>query len=198
MNRSSFGWGVAVGIIATSILAQWELSAGSKEAGSPPSIPAKTVADYVHAVIRADRTIYTTEIVDRMELRGIVFASENWKERGAIPLPAQFLNEAGELLHEQGIGVRFRLISNWPINKRNGPTTEFERTGLAEIVANSDRPYTGLSTEGGIRYFQALYADKAVSHSCVGCHNAHPNSPKRDFKLLDVMGGILLMIPLPQ
>lgn len=198
MNHKSFGWGVAVGIIATGILGQWSLSAGSKETAALQSIPAKTVADYVHAVIQADRTIYTTEIVERMQVRGTVFASENWRERGSIPLPAQFLMEAGKLLRDQGSGVRFRLVSNWPINKRNGPSTEFERTGLAKVLANSDHPYTGVTTEGGINYFQALYADKAVSQSCIGCHNAHQNSPKRDFKLHDVMGGVVVMIPLPQ
>jgi hypothetical protein len=63
---------------------------------------------------------------------------------------------------------------------------------------NSDRPYTSVVTEDGTRYFQALYPDKAVSQTCIGCHNAHPNSPKKDFKVRDVMGGILLTIPLPK
>ena len=197
MNSKGFWWGVVVGTIATCILGQWGLSAGSKETGPPKGIPAEKVADYVHAVIQAHRTIYTTEVVDRMEIRGVVVASENWRERGTIPLPAQFMMEAAQLVREQRDGIRFRLISNWAINKRNRPTTEFEQTGLTEILVNSDRPYTGVATEGGTRYLQALYPDKAVSQSCVGCHNAHPNSPKRDFKLLDVMGGVLLMIPLP-
>ena len=198
MNSKSFGWGVAVGTIATCILGQWDLSAGSKETGPPKGIPAETVANYVHSVIQADRTVYTTQVVERMQLRGIVVASENWRERGTLPLPAQFMLEAAQLVSEERNGIRFRLVSNWAINKRNSPTTEFERTGLTEILVNSDRPYTGVVTEGGTRYFQALYPDKAVSQSCIGCHNAHPNSPKKDFKLLDVMGGVLLMIPLPQ
>ena len=36
----------------------------------------------------------------------------------------------------------------------------------------------------------------AVSAACVKCHNAHPLSPKRDFKPNDVMGGIAITIPL--
>ncbi|MEQ1847248.1 MAG: DUF3365 domain-containing protein, partial [Nitrospira sp.] len=31
---------------------------------------------------------------------------------------------------------------------------------------------------------------------CVTCHNSHPLSPKQDFKLNDVMGGIAITIPL--
>jgi hypothetical protein len=106
--------------------------------------------------------------------------------------------ESGRLVAEQPNGIRFRLISSWAINKKNRPATEFERTGLTEILVDPDRPHTGVVTDGRARYFQALYPDKAVSQTCIGCHNAHPNSPKKDFKLRDVMGGILLTIPLPQ
>ena len=198
MNCRGFWLGLAVGTISTCLLGQWVPSAASKEANPPKCIPAETVADYVHSVIQADRTFYTTDIVERMQMRGIVVASENWRETSRLPLPAQFLMEAGRLVAEQPNGIRFRLISSWAINKKNRPATEFERTGLTEILANPDRPYTWVVIEGRTRYFQALYADKAVSQTCIGCHNAHPNSPKNDFKLRDVMGGILLTIPLPQ
>ncbi len=198
MNCRGFWMGLAVGTISTCLLGQWVLTAASKEADPPKCIPAETVADYVHSVIQADRTFYTTDIVDRMQMRGIVFAAENWRETARLPLPAQFLLEAGRLVADQPGGLRFRLISNWAINTRNRPTTDFERTGLTEILVNPDRPYTGVTTEDGTPVFQALYPDKAVSQTCVGCHNAHPNSPKRDFKPRDVMGGILLTIPLPQ
>ena len=46
------------------------------------------------------------------------------------------------------------------------------------------------------RYLQTIYPDRAVSRACVSCHNAHPESPKRDFKLNDVMGGIVLSFPM--
>jgi len=34
-----------------------------------------------------------------------------------------------------------------------------------------------------------------VAHACAECHNRHPNSPRRDYKLNDVMGGIVITIP---
>src|SRR5215471_2904439 len=195
MNVKGFWSGFAVGTVFTCLFGQWVLSAVSQEPNPPKSIPAETVADYVHSVIQADRTIYTTEVVERMQMRGIVTASENWRETGRLPLPAQFLIESGRLVAENPNGIRFRLISNWAINKKNRPASEFERTGLGEIL-HSDLPYRGVITENGIQYFKALYPDKAVSQTCIGCHNAHPNSPKRDFKPRDIMGGLLLSIPL--
>ncbi|MCA9419897.1 MAG: DUF3365 domain-containing protein, partial [Nitrospira sp.] len=49
---------------------------------------------------------------------------------------------------------------------------------------------------GNQSYYQAIFPDRAVSRACVHCHNAHQDSPKRDFKLNDVMGGLEILIPL--
>jgi len=197
MKIRSFWLGLAVGTISTCLLGQWVFSATSKETDPPKGISPEIVADYIHSVVQADRTFYSNEIVERMQTEGIVSASEDWKENGELPLPAQFVLETGRLVAQQPNGIRFRLISNWPINRRNSPTTEFERTALTKILVNADRPYTGVTTEGKARVFQAVYADKALSQRCADCHNVHPKSPKRDFKAGDVMGGILLTIPLP-
>ena len=197
MNRG-FWLGLAVGTISTCLLGQWVFSAASKEADPPKGISPEIVAEYVHSVVQADRTFYQTEIVDRMMKRGMVFPSENWRVDGDLPLPAQFVLETGRLVGEQPNWIRFRLISSWPINKKNNPSTEFERTALTKILVNTDRPYTGVTTAGRARVFQALYPDKALSSKCADCHNVHPESPKRDFKAGDVMGGMLVTIPLPQ
>jgi hypothetical protein len=197
MNMKGFWLGLGVGTLSTCLLGQGVFYAAGKETDRPKGIPPETVADYIHSVIQADRTFYATEIVDRMQTRGIMFASEHWREDGELPLPAQFLLETGRLVAKQPNGIRFRLISSWPINKSNSPTTDFERTAL-KILESTDRPYVAVRTEGRDRIFQALYPDKALSSKCAHCHNVHQKSPKRDFKTGDVMGGILLTIPLSQ
>ena len=198
MNRRDFWLGLAVGSISTCLLGPLVFSAAGKETDPSKCISPETVAEYIHSVIQADRTFYQIAVVDRMEERGMVFPSEYWSQDGGLPLPAQFLQESGQRASEQRNGIRFQLISSWAINKKNRPTTEFERTGLAKLLVNPDRPYTGVTTEGGAHVFQALYADKAVSGRCADCHNVHPKSPKNDFKAGDVMGGILITIPLPK
>ncbi|BCA53832.1 conserved exported protein of unknown function [Nitrospira sp. KM1] len=196
MGRKGFGAGVMVGALSAWLFGQWIAPAMGRGGESHECIPAEIAADYVHSAIQADRTFYTTDVVERMQMRGTVVASENWRAQGTLPLPAQFLMESALLMRGERNGIRVRLLSNWAINKRNRPSTDFERTGLTEILVNSDRPHTGVITEDGGRYFQAIYPDKAVSQTCVGCHNAHPSSPKKDFKLRDVMGGIVITIPL--
>ena len=190
--------GLVVGITFICLLGQWGFSAESKETDSTKGISPEIVAEYVHSVVQADRTFYQIEIVNRMREKGMVSASEHWRTDGGIPLPAQFLQESGRLMAKQGKAIRFRLISDWAINKESRPTTEFERTGLMKILENPDRPYTAITTEGKARSFQALYADKAVTQFCADCHNVHPNSLKRNFKAGDVMGGMLITIGLPQ
>ena len=194
-NGRGFWLGLAVGIIFTCVLGQWAFSAASKEIDPPKGIAPEVVADYLHSVVQADRTFYT-EIVERMQSRGLVSASEDWKETGDLPLPAQFVLETGKLVAAHPHGIKFRLISSWAVNKRNSPSTEFERIGMAKILTSPNRPYAAVTTDGRTRVFQALYADKAISQRCADCHNVHPRSPRRDFKEGDVMGGLLITIPL--
>jgi hypothetical protein len=159
-------------------------------------IAPETVSDYIHAIIRADRQVYTTHIVKRMQEQGIVLAKEDWKDKNAIPLPAQFLHYSSKIVAESGSGIRYRLISLWPIYRKNGPATPFEREGLEKLIKNPDVPQRGEVATGKMKFFQSIYTDKATSQACVTCHNTHPLSPKRDFKIGDAMGAIVVTIPL--
>ncbi len=168
----------------------------AKEHPTTVGIAPEKVADYVHAVVQADRSFYTTHIVNRMQERGIVAATEHWEQENSLPLPAQFLQHSGRLVAEGGYGIRYRLIGFSPIYQRNAPATEFERKALDLLRRQPERPITGIVSSGKKQYFQAIYADRAVSSACVTCHNSHPLSPKQDFKLNDVMGGIAITIPI--
>ena len=174
-----FWLGLAVGTISTCLVGQWAFPVAGKETDPSKCISPKTVADYIHSVIQADRTFYTTEIVDRIQARGIIFASEHWKVDGDLPLPAQFVLESGRLVAKQPNGIRFRLISSWPINKRNAPTTEFERAALTKILENTNAPYAGVTTEGRARVFQALYPDKALSYAVCRLSQCAPTKAQR-------------------
>jgi len=181
--------------ILIAVFVYWGTSSGAKPCGG---IPAERVADMVHAVIESHRNFYTRHVVERMQAKGIVVASENWRTENTLPLPAQFLQESARLPVDSPAKIGYKLISLWPINKQNGPKTEFEQKGLLETLQHPDRPYTEVIMHERDSYLQAIYADKAVSQACIGCHNAHPNSPKKNFRQDDVMGAIVLTVPLSQ
>ena len=157
--------------------------------------PAKA-ADLIHAVIEAGRTTYSEHIVEHLGEQNVLAASENWLEEETLPLPAQFLAMSSQFSNTQGIGMKYRLLSLWPINKNNSPGNATEKLGLEEVAKNPEKPFTWIVSREGRWYFEAIYPDKAVSNSCVSCHNQHPKSPKTDFKKGDVLGGIIIDLPL--
>lgn len=189
-------WGTTLVLLSILVgIAYWGIGALLKGSDEPVTIPPAKVADYVHAVIEANRTVYATNVVDKMQEKGIVEAAEHWRQENALPLPAQFLMDTGRLVAESGVGIKYRLVSLSPIYVWNNAQSDFERKGLEAVAKNPDRPFSGFVRIGRERFFQAVYADRAVAHACAECHNRHPNSPRRDYKLNDVMGGIVITIP---
>jgi hypothetical protein len=196
--KSLLSWGaacLAVGLIAGATF--WGISTWKTQSEQPFMLSPETVADYLHAVIEAQRTVYTTNVVDALKDKG-VHAEEHWKQQKALPLPAQMILDGGRLVADKGLGIKYRLASLTPIYVWNAPANDFERKGLEAVAKNPDKPFTGFVRVGRDRFFQAIYADRAVSQTCVQCHNAHLNSPKKDYQLNDVMGGIIITIPIKE
>jgi hypothetical protein len=195
MTNKAVRW---IAIIATIAgLVAPSLFAIENQSGSGVGIPPETVADYLRAVIMAHRHFYTIHIANRLRQERIVDVSENWRTTHALPLPVQLIRETSEIAELTGPNVRYRLVSQWPINKANAAGTEFERRGLREVQARPNRRYSSSSTLAGSdeQLFEAVYADVAVTAACVECHNSHPSSPKKDFKVGDVMGGLVISFP---
>ncbi len=152
----------------------------------------EVVADYVHSVLEANRMIYAKHIVNRLEKRKVIYAKENWQDDKTIMLPAQFLLNTAKIINKRKIGLDFKLISLFPINPDNSPVNEFERRGLETVEVHPIRPYSRYARIGRKKAFKAIYPDRAVTKGCINCHNSHSSSPKSNFKLDDVMGGIFV------
>ena len=193
MNRASMGTFLGIALLSLLVV---PLHAGSGEQPTDRGVPPQVVADYIHAIIQADRTLYTTHVVERMEAHQVVTSQEYWKQTKSLPLPAQMLLLSGLHVEQQGLGLQFRLASLHPIYEKNGPTTDFEKAGLAAVLEDPSQPYSGVIQRGTQKFFKAVYADHAVSVSCTNCHNGHVLSYKKDYKLGDVMGGIVISFPI--
>lgn len=157
----------------------------------------KEMADALHAVIEADRTVYTRLIVNRLQNEEkVIKASEHWKDEKALVLPAQMLRAGAEMVAEKKANFSYSLLSLWPVNKQNAPKTAAEKEGLTAVGAKPDQPFYKEEALGGKKYFTAVYPDKAVAKACITCHNDHKDSPRSDFKMGDVMGGVVIRIPM--
>jgi hypothetical protein len=183
-------------VLIVSIIVSLILGIGIGRNLSPgQGLPIRVVADYLHAVLQADRTFYTQHVVERMKAMLIVNATENWREDRTLPLPAQFFKESSQGLQVRGKPFRYRLVSLWPINQENAPESEKERRALEQVMTYGEVTEQEIELDKR-RYYQAIFPDRAVSRACVNCHNAHEQSPKHDFKLNDIMGGLEILIPL--
>ena len=166
------------------------------DAGTSGGIEPQVMADALHAVMESDRTVYTRNVVNRLvKEKGVIKASEHWKEEPALPLPAQMFRMGAEMVADKDAGFTYSLLSMWPINQQNTPRTDAEKKGLEFVAANKGQNFYAEETLGGVKYFTAVYADTAVAPACVSCHNDHKDSPRADFALGDVMGGVVLRIP---
>jgi serine/threonine protein kinase len=120
---------------------------------------------------------------------------------GTVPLsiPATFLHDVGEQLGQTGrTGVQVRQYSDYPFPWRTdgGPRDAFERQALLRLRQSKGQETVYEFTEIGgkrvVRYAQARIMD----HSCIECHNTHPQSHRRDWKEGDVRGVLEIIRPL--
>lgn len=158
------------------------------------TIPVERFLQVLAAENAAVRKLYTSEIVGPGKLVGLQF-DERWRDANveAGPLPALFLREASGNLERRPEPIGLFLGSDAPIREANlfvgAQASEFTelRNGAKErhFVAED----LGVST--------AMFPDFAVSEACVTCHNEHPSSPKRDWKLGDIMGATTWTYPRP-
>jgi len=158
----------------------------------------KDVADMLHAVMDSDRAVYTKKVVQRLAAKEkVIKASEYHEDEKALPLPAQMFRFGAETVGKRTDKFTYSLQSLWPINKQNAPVTKLEKEGLQFVVDKKGKEnFYGEETLGGVKYFTAVYADVAVAPVCATCHNEHKDTPKTDFKRGDVMGGVVIRIPM--
>jgi len=173
----------------------------ASDAGDTPSITPRAMADALHLVMDSDRAVYTKKIVNRLVKKDkVIKASEHFEDDQALALPAQMFRFGAEMVAQRAedmpdVNFSYSLQSLWPVNKQNAPKTGAEKAGLKFVAENKGQNYYTTEILGGQKYFTAVYADTAVAPVCVSCHNDHKDSPKRDFKLGDVMGGVVIRIP---
>ena len=168
-----------IAIMTTLLAGSLVITACNEAPPAKAGIPPKLYTDSLFAVMNADRANYTKLIIQRLGPNGAgaIKPDEHWKEieNGAL-LPAQMFRAGSEAVAEVTDEFTYSLQSLWPINKQNAPKTPLE--------------------EEGLQYTVAVYPDVAVSPACTTCHNDHKDSPKTDFDIGDVMGGVVIRVPL--
>jgi len=138
-------------------------------------------------------TLYSEEAVNRAKtVEGITVSHDYVDHPGAIPLPATYTIELGRRISANSPDTIVRLYSDYPFPNRQasgGAKDDFEREALNYLRQYPDSSFFRQEKFGDNRAFR--YAEPILMEpSCVACHNTHPDSPKKDWKVGDVRGVI--------
>jgi adenylate cyclase len=133
------------------------------------------------------RALYAEEIVGAGKHVGLHFR-EDWRRTrdNAGPLPALFLRETAEVLAANNAPIALFLGSDRPINRAN--MLNGDQAKMFEEVRKTRSAVFSYTLD--TRMFTAMFPDVAVSAACIDCHNKHDRTPKRDWRLGDVMGAV--------
>jgi signal transduction histidine kinase len=146
------------------------------------------------------RSLYTSEVVDRVRPKGIHVVHDYLEHDGAIPLPATLSMLLANRVGGSESGLNSRLYSPYPFPWRTDNSawsSDFGQRAWAALNADPSRPYMSFEEHGGQPLLRYATAD-VMRPACVDCHNQHPDSPKRDWRVGDVRGVVEIAVPLNQ
>jgi adenylate cyclase len=149
------------------------------------------------AMLEDVNNVYARDVVQRAAKGGVSASHEFANQDGAIPIPATFTIILGGEITKGASGMSVRLYSDypWPSRFEGGPRNDFEREALAHLRQNPRQPYYRFEDIGGLPFVRYATA-RVMQAACVKCHNSHPESPKRDWKVGDVRGVLQIVRPL--
>ena len=144
------------------------------------------------------RTVYTSEVVERIRPRGIEVTYDYHLREGAVPLPATLSMILGNRIGALESGAESRLYSAYPFpwaTHDGGLPDEFAREAWEALTRNPEEPFYRQETLEGREVLRYATADR-MRPACVDCHNTHPDSPKTDWQEGDVRGVLEVITPL--
>lgn len=149
-------------------------------------------ANDISKIITDIRTFYATDVVGRIlqaDPHTKITATDNYRDvAGAIPIPATFSLEIGRLTSSRDNTVRYEFVSDYPFAGRPPHNLDdFQLKALASFRADPNIQSLE-ATEGGWSPTVRLASPIRMTAACVACHNSHPDSPKKDWKVGDVRG----------
>jgi serine/threonine protein kinase len=145
---------------------------------------------------------YYSDLLTRLDTREIAVTHEYAMRRNALPLPATFTIDSAQRMSQGDSGLQFRLYSQYPFRANGGPKDDFQREALKILTDRSRQPplpkqleyhrFVTIDGRPSLKYARG----QLMKESCVKCHNAHQQSPKKNWKENELVGVLLITRPL--
>ncbi|MEK6236055.1 MAG: PAS domain S-box protein, partial [Planctomycetales bacterium] len=190
-----FTLGLAVIFACCAVLGYWRLARNHEQ------LVERTALQHAKAqatAIETFRKLYASEVVAAAQQAGLTVSHDYHDRENAIPLPATLSLTLAKELGEQESGSKTFLYSPYPFPWRaqqGGLRDEFSREAWARFSKTPDESFHQVENREGKRVLRYAKADR-MRASCVNCHNTHPDSPKRDWKVGDARGVLEIAYPL--
>lgn len=151
-------------------------------------------ADEISTLATGIRSYYADNVVARLQQAdGQAVFTENYRDvHGGIPIPATLSIELGALFdsaHSDG-RINYAFLSDYPFAKRDVPPLDgFETEAIRAFRKDPELPrYVKLERPWFGRSAYRLATPVFMRPACVTCHNQHPDSPRKNWKVGDVRG----------
>ena len=144
-------------------------------------------------VITDFRSYYTNSVIGKIQAaEGMAIPTHDYLNvKGGIPIPATLSLELGAVIAERAKAIKYKFASDSPFTNRAAHNLDsFEANSLKEFRAdptNLDNFKIEHSGDASTRVVR-LALPVLMGQNCVKCHNSHPQSTKRDWKVGDVRG----------
>jgi PAS domain S-box-containing protein len=166
-------------------------------------LAARTEEDALYRLARSHadllisfRNFYSSRLLPIVREHSKLAITHDYKSRpGALPIPATMTLDLVDEIARSNPEMNLRLVSPYPFPWRKVTLDAFETEALAALQASGKDEFMRLEDAPGgkvLRYAAPI----RLAASCVGCHNVHPDSPKRDWKEGDVRGVQVMSLPL--
>lgn len=137
---------------------------------------------------RTIREYYTNSVISVVnESRDIKSSAFHKADANTIPLPATFIHDVSVLLEKDDTSIKLYSAYPFPL-RRNRKLDNFQTTAWEYLKANPEAVFSRKESINGKKTVRVAIADIMTAPGCVNCHNAHPDTPRNDWKLGDVRG----------
>jgi signal transduction histidine kinase/DNA-binding response OmpR family regulator len=135
------------------------------------------------------RDFYAKVILSQLHGTGVRITHDYAGQPGAVPIPATMSLDLIQFLNNRDMKANMRLVSPYPFPWRTSRAlSDFDQAALSHFQNAAHRPSFSMTVSESGRDLFEFAVPIRMSETCVACHNAHPDSPKRDWKIGDVRG----------
>ncbi|HEV2556161.1 MAG TPA: methyl-accepting chemotaxis protein [Bosea sp. (in: a-proteobacteria)] len=187
--RRSLIWSLVLPGVATIVLLMTALAVylpGSIVGIEVRAARERAVAGAMRLV--ALRAFYSEVVVSRLSSGGDVTAKASYASNPhAIPVPTTFILDYAARLTAGGDQVKLVSPFPWPQRTRSENLDAFQAAAWKTLTEEKTPSFSAIEGSGPDAVLRVAVADR-MAQSCVDCHNSHPDSPLRIWKVGDVRG----------